>query len=110
MAAVNYKILGQIDLPPTTDTLLYAVPALTETITSSLIVCNRNNATVTFRIAVVQGGGIITSKDYIYYNLKIAAFDTFIATVGLTLSAGDEVYAYADLNKLAISLYGSELT
>ena len=43
----------------------------------------------------------------------IAAKDTFIATVGLTLAAGDKVRIYSGGtggDQFSFSLYGSELT
>jgi hypothetical protein len=108
--ANSYKILGQVAPSATTDTVLYSLSGARSCVASSIIVCNRGTSQATFRVAVSVGGASITNKDYIYYDLIIAAKDTFIATVGITLSVGDVVRVYASTANLSFSLYGSEIS
>lgn len=107
--ALTYKVLGQSAPLITTETDLYTVPALTEAVTSSVIICNRG-AVGTFRVSVSVGGGATANTDYIYYDLILAANDTFIATVGITLATTDVVRVYASTADLSFSLYGSQIT
>lgn len=106
--AASYKILGQSAPLATTETDLYTVPGATEAVTSSFIICNRG-AVGTFRISISNGGGVTANTDYIYYDLTLAANDTFIATVGITLSATDVVRVYASTADFTFSVYGSEI-
>lgn len=108
--ALTYKILGQSAPSATTETTLYTVPALTSAVISSVIICNRGGAAGTFRISLSQGGGATANKDYLYYDLTLAANDTFIATVGLTLATTDVARVYASSGDFSFSLYGSEIT
>ena len=86
--ASNYLRLGATTVSANVDTGLYTVPAATQTVVSSIIVCNRGTTTETFRVAHVDGAiGSVANEDYIYYDIEIAANDTFIATVGLTMEA-----------------------
>jgi hypothetical protein len=107
--ATNYKVLGQSSPAATTETDLYTVPSATSTVASSVIVCNRSAVLSTFRISIAVGGGATSNKDYIYYDLPIGANDTFIATIGVTLSATDKVKVYSSNTNLSFSLYGSEI-
>ena len=101
------KVLGQAAPSVTTETALYTVPASTTSVVSSVVVCNRSTAT-TFRISVAVGGGVTANKDYLYYDTPIPANDTFIATIGITLSATDVVRVYAGSANLSFSLFGQE--
>lgn len=107
---ITIKNLGQVAPLATTETDLYTVPAATSAVASSLICCNRGNVSTTFRVSVAVGGGVTQTKDYIYYDLAIPANDTFIATVGLTLNAGDVVRVYAGNTNMSFTLSGEENT
>lgn len=107
---VAYKILGQLAPPATTEQDLYTVPGATQTVASSVTVTNRGVATATFRVAVVQGGGVTGARHYLYYDLMLAPNDTFIATIGVTMENSDVVRAYASTGDLTFQLFGSEIT
>lgn len=106
--AISYKILGQESPAATTATVLYLCSS-TSGVASSIIICNRGATQATFRVSISAGGAATSNKDYIYYDLLIAANDTFIATIGVTLSSGDVVRVYASSSNLSFSLYGSEI-
>ena len=101
-------ICKQSNPSATTLTTLYTVPAATETVVSTIAVCNRAAAATTFRIAVRPAGAAISNEHYIYYDLTIAANDTFAATLGLTLSTTDVISVYATLATLSFNLFGQE--
>jgi hypothetical protein len=104
------KILGQAAPAATTETDLYTVPGATTTVVSSVVVCNRGSSATTFRISVADGGGATANKDYLYYDVAIPAFDTFIATIGATLEATDKIKVYAGNANLSFNAFGIEST
>lgn len=108
--ATTYKVLGQSNPAATTETVLYKVPNNTSAVASSIIICNRAATQASFRVSIAVGGVTTSNKDYIYYNLLIGGNDTFIATIGVTLSTFDEVRVYATTTNFSFSLYGSEIS
>lgn len=104
------KLLGQSAPAATTETDLYTVPAVTNTTVSSVVVCNRGASATTFRISIADGGGATANKDYLYYDVAIPAFDTFIATIGATLEATDKIKVYAGNGNLSFNAFGIEST
>lgn len=105
--AQTVKVLGQAAPSATTVTTLYTATAVTA-VCSTLTVCNRSSSAATFRVSVNVGGGSITNKDYIYYDLTVAGNDTFAATMGITLGTGDTVKVYASSANLSFNLFGVE--
>jgi hypothetical protein len=105
-----YKILGQVSPSTTTETDLYTVPALTSTVCSSIVVCNRGGTQTTFRVSISQGGGSTVNKDYIYYDVTLAGNDTFIATIGITLATTDKIKVYSGNSSLSFQAFGSEIS
>lgn len=105
-----YKVLGQAAPAATTETDLYAVPALKYAIGTTLRVCNRGGAATTFRVSVSAGGGATATKDYLVYDLPIPANDSFSLTEGWTLATTDKVRVYAGNASLSFALFGKEET
>jgi hypothetical protein len=103
------NIAKQTKPSATTLTTLYTVPATKSTVVSSLTICNVSATPDYFRIAVRPLGATIADEHYIYYNVLIAGYDTFIATVGLTLSTTDIVSVYSTNGTLSFSLFGKEV-
>lgn len=108
--ANTYKILGQVSPSATTETDLYTVPAATSTVCSSLSICNRGTTSTTFRVSVSQSGGATANKDYLYYDVTLAGNDTFIATVGITMTATDKIRVYAGNSSLSFQVWGTEIS
>lgn len=107
---IAYKVLGQVAPAATTEVDLYVVPASTQTVASSVTITNRGSTVATFRVAVIPTGIATGQKHYLYYDLSIAGYDTFIATIGVTIEAADVVRAYASSANLTFQLFGSEIT
>lgn len=108
--ATNYKVLGQVSPGAQSLTSLYTVPSATQTIASTLIVCNRGVFFERYRIAIRVDGQSVSDKDYIAYDTEIGANDSMNITVGLTLNSGDVVSVYSSSTLLSFSLYGSEIS
>lgn len=103
-----YKVLGQSALAATTNTDLYAVPAGKETVVSSITVCNRDVADITFRLAVRPGGAALADSHYIFFEKTVTAEDTSVLKLGITLQASDVITAQASNATCSISVFGDE--
>ena len=107
--ANDYKILGQLACAATTEEAVYKVPASHAAVISSVVICNRTSSAVTFRLYVNQGDGATGNKDYLYYDVSLPGNDTFVATIGITMAATDEMRFYASAASLSVNAYGNEL-
>lgn len=103
-------IRKQIAVTAVTATTLYTVPAATQTVTSSVIVCNRGAVLSTFRVALRALGVATTNDSYLYYDVTIAPNDTFVATIGIVLIATDILEVYASTSNLTFQMAGQENT
>jgi hypothetical protein len=108
--ATTYKVLGQLAPSATTATTLYTVPAATEAVVSTIVVCNRDAATATYRIAVRPNGATLANQHYIAFNVTVGASDSTTITLGLTLDAADVIEVYASTANLSFNAFGTELT
>jgi hypothetical protein len=108
--ATAYKVLGQVAPAATTATAVYTVPSATETVVSSIVVCNRSASDATFRLLVRPDGASLANQHYLVYDASCVANDTLIFTVGLTLDAADVLEAYASSGDLTFQAYGSEVS
>lgn len=106
---MSYMILGQI-YPSAVETLdeLYVVPALKETVASTLTMCNQGTAADTIRVAVNVAGAAAATKSYIYYDLVIPAKETFATTIGIALETTDQIEVYSLLGTTSFNLFGNE--
>lgn len=105
-----YKRLGATDVIANTNTLLYTVPAAKSAVVSTISVCNTGTDPGTFRVAIIPGElSAISKKDHIYYDLPLAGNDTFMATIGLTISAGYSIAVYGSSSDIVFSSFGSEV-
>jgi hypothetical protein len=107
--ATTYKVLGQSAPGATTSTTVYTVPSATETVVSTIAVCNRGATGATYRIAIRPNGATLANEHYIAFDSAITANNTTMITVGITLDAADVVEVYASNTNLSFSLFGSEI-
>lgn len=108
--ATAYKVLGQSAPSATTDTTLYTVPASTEAIVSSIVVCNRGTSSATYRIAVRPGGASIANQHYLVFDVTIGANITDTYTLGITLNAADVITVRASTANCSFNAFGSEVS
>ena len=109
--ATSYKKLGSTTVVADTDTSLYTVPASTETIVSSIAVCNRGTSAATFRIAHVDGAiGTVGNDDYIYYDVTLNGNDTFVATIGFAMIAANSILVRSNSANVNFIAWGSEIS
>jgi hypothetical protein len=107
----TYKVLGQANPSATTEATLYTVPSLTQSVVSSIAICNQAATSATFRIAVRPAADSSTAaKHYLVYGTTVAANDTVILTMGVTLAASDKILVYPSTANISFAAYGSELS
>ena len=108
--AYAYKVLGQSAPSATTNTDIYTVGAGKQAIVSTITVANRSASAKTYRIAIRPSGATIANSQYLAYDVVIAANDTTVLTMGITLQATDVVTVYASSADLSFGVYGSEIS
>lgn len=106
----HYKVLGQLLPAANTDTDLYTVPAATESVGSTITICNQLGSAATFRVAVRPAGAALAAKHYIAYDSPLDANDTVSLTLGFTLATTDVVTVRDSSGNVSFSMFGSEIT
>jgi hypothetical protein len=108
--ATAYKVLGQQYPTAATATTLYTVPSATQTVVSTITVCNLGTAADTVRVAIRVAGAALSNEDYILYEEAIAANSMMSITAGLTLAATDVITVYTTAGTCAFNAFGSEIS
>lgn len=106
----TYKVLGQVAPSAVTNTTLYTVPAATQTVISTISICNRGSSSAVYRIAIRIAGSALSDEEYIIYDAAAPAQDTIFLTLGISLAATDVVTVYTSLATLSFNAFGSEIT
>ncbi len=107
--ATTYKVLGQSNPSATSATTLYTVPSATQTVVSTVTVCNQAATAATYRIAVRVAGASLSASQYIAYDVSLPANATDTLTLGLTLNATDVITVYASTATMSFAAFGSEI-
>ena len=106
-----YKVLAQNNPSATTETTLYTVPSATQAVVSTLTIANQTGSSATYRIAVRPAAdSTTTAKHWIVYGATVAANDSTMLTLGLTLATGDVVRIFASNANLSFAAFGSEIS
>lgn len=108
--AITYKVLGQVNPTANALTTIYTVPAATQTVVSTVTVCNQANVATTFRLAVQPANAAINAKHYLNYDTNLPANDTVALTLGLTLGNTDVISANVPTSTVSVSVFGSEIS
>lgn len=105
------KILGQAQPSANSTTDLYTVPAVTNTVVSSVIITNTTATSQLFRLSIAQGGAADVTSQYLYYDVNLPGNDTFVASLGITLAASDKIRCRTNAaNTVNFTAVGVELT
>lgn len=107
--ATTYKVLGQSNPSATTATTLYTCPASTQTVISTITICNQAGTSGTYRIAVRPNGATLSAEHYVVYDATIQANTTAAYTLGITIDASDVVTIYASSANISFNAFGSEI-
>jgi hypothetical protein len=106
----TYKVLGQVNPSATTATTLYTVGAGKSAVVSTIAVCNQAATSATYRIAIRVAGSALSAEEYIAYDSTVAANDSTMLTIGITLAATDVITVYASSANLSFNAFGSEIS
>lgn len=105
-----WKVLGQSAPSAATSTTVYTCPASTQTIVSSIVVCNRSSTATAFRVSVDVNGAGDTDADYLAYDMPIGGNESIALGHGVTIDASDLIRVYATLATLTFSVFGQEIS
>jgi hypothetical protein len=108
--AQTHKVLGQSNPAAATLTTLYTVPGSTQSICSTLTICNQAATAATYRVAIRPAGATVAAQHYLVYDSSVPANDTITLTLGLSLATTDIVSIYASSSTLSFHAYGVEIT
>ena len=107
--AATYKVLGQVNPAATTLTTLYTVPSATQSVASTLAICNQGLVSTTVRVAIRPAGAALAAQHYIVFDSLVSANDTLFLTIGVSLATTDVVSVYAGTASVSFSLFGTEV-
>ena len=106
----TYKVLGQSYPSAATATTLYTVPSATQTVVSTITICNQGVNADTVRIAIRIAGATLEANDYIAYEEPIAGYSMMTITAGITLGATDVITVYSTTGTCSFNAFGSEIS
>lgn len=106
----TFKVLGQVAPAAATLTTLYTVPAATQIVASSIVVCNRDAGLAAVRVSVAVAGAADSVEQYVAYDSLLPGNDTIAMVLGVTMSATDVMRVYASTIFLSFSLFGEVIT
>ena len=106
--ATTYKVLGQL-ASTTSAVALYTCPSATQTIVSTLVICNRAAAAKTYKVILRPDDETLADKHYLAFDTPLAANDSIALTLGITMDASDKLYVSGSDTNLSFSLFGSEI-
>ena len=88
---------------------MYTCPASTETVISTLIICNRAAAAKTYKVILRPDDETLADKHYLAFDVAIAANDTTALTLGITMNASDKLYVLGSDTNLSFTAFGTEI-
>lgn len=109
MATETRKVLGQLNPAANTLSAIYTVPGATQAVVSSVSVSNQAAVDVQFRLSVAIAGAADDPKQYLYYDVLIPGNDSFVATLGIALGAGDIIRGRATSATVSFNVFGVEI-
>jgi hypothetical protein len=107
---ILYKILGQTLTTANTTSNLYSVPAATNTVISTVSICNQSNTSTSFRVAVRPTSEALAAKHYLNFDTPLPGNDTITLTLGITMGALDVLVVNAATSTVSCSAFGSEIS
>jgi hypothetical protein len=87
---------------------LYTVPAGSSAVVSTIAVANPTTSATSYRVAVLKSGETLALKNWIAFDISLAANATTTLTLGITLAAGDKIVVSNDTGQVSFTAFGSE--
>ena len=108
-----YKRLGAINPSANTQTNVYVIPAATQSVISTVAICNQTATATTYSLALMdssQFNAAAPAATFLVRNATLTGSDTIFLTVGLTGNAGSVLVANTPNANISFSAFGSEIT
>ena len=106
----TYKVLGQANPAANTLTDVYTVPSSTQSVISTITVCNQSASNASYSIAIAPNGEADNTKHYIIRGGVVPAADSIGITLGITIDAADVVRGNTNSANISFNVFGSEVS
>ena len=108
-----YKILGQIQTTANVLTTIYTVPAATNTMISTITICNQSPNTVSVNVAANVSGSAVTTRNFIVSSYSLGAAETLVLEPRVSLNVGSILSANVTganaSSNISINAFGVEI-
>jgi hypothetical protein len=108
-----YKILGQIQTTANVLTTIYTVPASTNTVVTTISICNQSANTVSVNVAANVSGSAVTTKNFIVSSYALGAAETLVLEPRVSLNVGSILSANITganaASNVSINAFGVEI-
>jgi len=107
---VNLKQLGQLALG-TSASIIYTVPASTNTIIKEMAICNTSSSAVSVNVYMVPSGGTAGATNAVISGYSIAAnLPAFFTGLNTIIPAGATIQGSASASGVTITISGAEVS
>jgi hypothetical protein len=108
-----YKILGQVQTTANILTTIYTVPAATNTMISTITICNQSPNTVSVNVAANVSGSAVSTKNFIVSGYSLGAAETLVLEPRISLNVGSILSANITganaSSNISINAFGVEI-
>ena len=108
-----YKILGQIQTTANVLTTIYTVPASTNTVVTTITICNQSANTVSVNVAANVSGSAVSTKNFIVSGYSLGAAETLVLEPRISLNVGSILSANVTganaVSNVSINAFGVEI-
>jgi hypothetical protein len=108
-----YKILGQVQTTANVLTTIYTVPAATNTMISTITICNQSPNTVSVNVAANVSGSAVSTKNFIVSGYSLGAAETLVLEPRISLNVGSILSANITganaSSNISINAFGVEI-
>jgi hypothetical protein len=108
-----YKILGQVQPTGNILTTIYTVPAATNTMISTITICNQSPNTVSINVAANVSGSAVTTRNFIVSSYSLGAAETLVLEPRISLNVGSILSANITganaSSNISINAFGVEI-
>lgn len=108
-----YKILGQVQTTANVLTTIYTVPAATNTMISTITICNQSVNTVSVNVAANVSGSAVATKNFIVSGYSLGAAETLVLEPRISLNVGSILSANITganaSSNISINAFGVEI-
>ena len=108
-----YKILGQVQTTANVLTTIYTVPASTNTVVTTITICNQSANTVSVNVAANVSGSAVSTRNFIVSGYSLGAAETLVLEPRISLNVGSILSANITganaASNVSINAFGVEI-